>query len=101
MNYKGFELTIFQMENGRPLRFLTNHDCGSVGRAVASYTRGPQFESSHRQKKLLNIYSQLYRKDKIKKKRPGIVHLKNNVNVFGGNLAFSLSLIQFLSNTQF
>ena len=24
--------------------------CGSVGRAVASNTRGPQFESSHRQK---------------------------------------------------
>ena len=24
--------------------------CGSVGRAVASDTRGPQFESSHRQK---------------------------------------------------
>ena len=25
-------------------------NCGSVGRAVASDTRGPQFESSHRQK---------------------------------------------------
>ena len=24
--------------------------CGSVGRAVASNTRGPRFESSHRQK---------------------------------------------------
>ena len=24
--------------------------CGAVGRAVASYTRGPRFESSHRQK---------------------------------------------------
>ena len=28
--------------------------CGSVGRAVASDTRGPRFESSHRQN-LLNI----------------------------------------------
>ena len=28
--------------------------CGSVGRAVASDTRGPQFKSSHRQN-LLNI----------------------------------------------
>ena len=28
--------------------------CGSVGRAVASNTRGPRFESSHRQN-LLNI----------------------------------------------
>ena len=26
--------------------------CGSVGRAVASDTRGPQFESSHRQNKI-------------------------------------------------
>ena len=30
--------------------------CGSVGRAVASDTRGPRFESSHRQN-LLNICS--------------------------------------------
>ena len=29
--------------------------CGSVGRAVASDTRGPRFESSHRQKFILNI----------------------------------------------
>ena len=29
--------------------------CGSVGRAVASDTRGPRFESSHWQN-LLNIY---------------------------------------------
>ena len=31
--------------------------CGSVGRAVASDTRGPRFESSHRQKiiYILNI----------------------------------------------
>ena len=29
--------------------------CGAVGRAVASNTRGPGFESSHRQL-LLNIY---------------------------------------------
>ena len=31
--------------------------CGSVGRAVASDTRGPQFESSHRKIKfILNTY---------------------------------------------
>ena len=27
----------------------TGSGCGSVGRAVASETRGPRFESSHRQ----------------------------------------------------
>ena len=32
----------------------TGSGCGSVGRAVASDTRGPRFESSHRQN-LLNI----------------------------------------------
>ena len=34
--------------------------CGSVGRAVASDTRGPWFESSHRQNFISNIYCQLY-----------------------------------------
>ena len=42
--------------------------CGSVGRVVASKSRGPQFESSHR-----NVYCQLYLKDENKeKKRPVI-----------------------------
>ena len=47
--------------------------CGSVGRAVASDTRGPRFESSHRQKfnYLLNIclLSTVYWKDENKEKR--------------------------------
>ena len=34
--------------------------CDSVGRAVASNSRGPRLESSHRQKFVLNIYYQLY-----------------------------------------
>ena len=34
--------------------------CGSVGRAVASNSRGLRFESSYRQKFILNIYCQLY-----------------------------------------
>ena len=34
--------------------------CGSVGRAVASNSRGPLFVSSHRQKYILNINCQLY-----------------------------------------
>ena len=42
--------------------------CGSVGRAVASNSRGRRFESSHWQKCILNIYCQLYRKGKNKEK---------------------------------
>ena len=49
--------------------------CGSVGRAVASDTRGPLFESSHRQKfiYILNIclLSTVYRRDKYKEKEAG------------------------------
>ena len=46
--------------------------CGSVGRAVASDTRGPRFESSHRQN-LLNIclLSTVYWKDENKEKEAG------------------------------
>ena len=42
--------------------------CGSVGRVVASGSRGPQFESSHWQIKSLNVYCQLYWKDENKEK---------------------------------
>ena len=42
--------------------------CGAVGRAVASDTRGPGFESSHWQL-LLNIY--YCRKDENKEKEAG------------------------------
>ena len=57
--------------------------CGSVGRAVASNTKGSRFESSHRQKLiyLLNIclLSTVYWKDESKvKKRPGMAHFKKN-----------------------
>ena len=45
--------------------------CGSVGRAVPFSSRGPQFESSHRQKFILNIYCQLYWKDENKEKEAG------------------------------
>ena len=46
--------------------------CGAVGRAVASDTRGPGFESSHRQL-LLNAYLLLTgcRKDENKEKVAG------------------------------
>ena len=49
--------------------------CGSVGRAVASDTRGQRFESSHQQKfiYILNIclLSTVYRKDENKEKEAG------------------------------
>ena len=52
---------------------LLGSGCGSVGRVVASDTKGPQFESSHRQKfiYLLNIclLSSVYWKDENKEKR--------------------------------
>ena len=49
--------------------------CDSVGRAVASNTKGPQFESSHQQKFIfiLNIclLSTVYWKDENKEKEAG------------------------------
>ena len=51
--------------------------CGSVGRAAASDTRGPRFESSHQQNLFISIEHFVYYplcigKTKIKKKRPGM-----------------------------
>ena len=54
--------------------------CGLVGRAVASNTRGPWFEFSHRRffyKKHLFTYCQLCCKDE-KTKRPEMAHKKTN-----------------------
>ena len=36
---------------------LLGSGCGSVGRAVASYTRGPWFESSDRQKFIEHLFT--------------------------------------------
>ena len=53
--------------------------CGSVGSTVASDSRGPWFETSNQQKIILNVYCQLrIGKTKIKKTRPGMVHLKKD-----------------------
>ena len=53
--------------------YIQGSGCGSVGSAVASDTRGPQFESSHWQKfiYILNycLLSTVYRKDENKEKR--------------------------------
>ena len=56
-------------------------DCGSVGRAVASNSRGPQFKSSHWQHFKFNIYCQLYLKNENKEKEAGNGALKKtNLN---------------------
>ena len=54
------------------VRFQQGSGCGAVGRAVASATRGPGFDSSHRQL-LLSSYLLLTvcRKDKNKEKETG------------------------------
>ena len=46
--------------------------CGAVGRAVASDTRDPWFESSHGQN--LYVVSTALKRQKERKKRPGMVH---------------------------
>ena len=60
--------------------FYRGSGCGSVGRVVASNTRGPRFESSHRQKFIYNLnicfLSTVYWTDKIKKHRPRMAHKK-------------------------
>ena len=46
-----------------------------VGRAVASNTRDPQFESCHSQNFINQLYNHSIEMTKIKKKWPGMVHL--------------------------
>ena len=56
----------------RPKKKIEGSGCGAVGRAVAFNSKGPGFESSHRQL-LLNIYLLLTvcRKDENKEKEAG------------------------------
>ena len=49
--------------------------CGSVGGAVAFDTRGPRFDSSHRQNFIEHLFIvNCIEKTKINKKRPGMAH---------------------------
>ena len=69
--------------------------CGSVGRAVASNSRGPRFESSLWQTFILNIYCQLcIEKTKIKKKRPR----KNNMSTVQTVPFNCLKKVSFVTN---
>ena len=57
--------------------FTPGSGCGSVGRAVASNTRGPRFESSHQQIYIEHLFTiNCIEKTKINKKRPGMAHFK-------------------------
>ena len=56
--------------------------CGTVGRVVASGSRGLRFESSHRQKFILNnVYCQLYWKDENKEKEAGKGPLEKKIEI--------------------
>ena len=63
--------------------------CGSVGRAVAFDTRGPRFDSSHRQNFIEHLFIiNRIEKTKINKKRPGMAHFKKtivlcSIHIFG------------------
>ena len=56
---------------------LVRSGCGSVGRVVAINTRGPRFDSSHRQNFIEHLFIiNCIEKTKINKKRPGMAHFK-------------------------
>ena len=59
--------------------------CGSVGRAVASNTRGPQFKSSLRQTLYHLLTVNCIEKTKINKKRLGKAHFLKKQSVKGGS----------------
>ena len=69
----------------------TGSGCGSVGKAVASNTRGTWFESSHQRKfiYLLNIclLSTVYWKNENKEKEAGNGQFKKNLSSTWGNAA--------------
>ena len=64
---------------------MVGSGCGSVGRAVASDTRGLRIESSRQQLFFIN-FEQLYtvkcvlKRRKWRNKTPGMAHLKNKFN---------------------
>ena len=57
---------LFSRHSWAPKISSKNRGCGSVGRAVASNTRGPWLESSHRKILCTSTNGQLYRKDETK-----------------------------------
>ena len=64
----------------------------SVGKAVASNSRGPRFESHHQQKCILNVYCQLYWKEENKEKEAGNGPFLKKPNVREHFLKYLLSV---------
>ena len=67
-NYRrlGVHITILlDISGSGPKKDWIGSGDGSVGRSVLSASRGLQFESSHWQKFILNIYCQLYWKERM------------------------------------
>ena len=64
------------LSNILPIKILsTGSGCGSVGKPVASDTRGPRFESCHWRSFYWTLLTvNCVEKTKIKKKRPGMAH---------------------------
>ena len=54
--------------------------CGSVGRAVASNSRGPRFKSRHRKKFIFNILLSNVLKRRNKEKEAGKVHCLKKIS---------------------
>ena len=68
INCSNFSLSTCQRQKLRQINYLElSSDCGSVGRAIASDTRGPRFKSSHLPTLYyLPIYCQQFRKNENK-----------------------------------
>ena len=69
--------------------YVMGSGCDSVGRAVASNSRGPRFESSQWQHFILNIYCQLYWKDENKEKRPWMATFLKNLLLCATGISFA------------
>ena len=66
--------------------------CGAVGRPVASDTRGPGFESSHRQLLLNTIYCHVCRKDETKDKEARSGPFLNKIRIMKKAFAEHINL---------
>ena len=75
--------------------------CGTVGRAVASDTRGPRFGSRHRQ--ILNLCTvNCIERTKINKKRPGMAQFWNFLlHILNVSVLFIIALIPRLNREHY
>ena len=73
--------------------------CGSVGRAVASDTRGPRFESSHRRNFIMNMFTNNCWKDENKEKEAenGPFFLKKWCQLFSDTSPYIQSIYKVFS----